>query len=283
LQEPNRDYFRAEEQTLPPEDAWGRVQLSRHEKRPYSLDYISRIFSSFRQIHGDRKFADDPALVGGFALLDGTPVMVIGQQKGRNTRERLFRNYGMPKPEGYRKALRLMLLAEKFNRPILTFVDTPGAYPGIGAEERGQAEAIAFNLRTMSRLRVPFVVSVLGEGGSGGALAIGMGDRVLMLENSVYSVISPESCSAILWKDQEHAKEAAQLLHLTAPDLHHFGLIDEIVPEPPGGAHEDWDQAAANLKATILAHLKSVQHLDPEHRCDLRFQKFRRMGEFLET
>jgi acetyl-CoA carboxylase carboxyl transferase subunit alpha len=283
LQDPNRDYFRAEEQTVIPEGAWGRVQLSRHERRPYALDYISRIFSSFREIHGDRKFGDDSAVIGGFAVLDGISVMVIGQQKGRNTRERLFRNYGMPKPEGYRKALRLMLLAEKFNRPVLTLVDTPGAYPGIGAEERGQAEAIAYNLRTMSRLRVPLVACVLGEGGSGGALAIGMGDRVLMLENSVYSVISPESCSAILWKDQQHAKEAAELLHLTAPDLLHFGLIDEIVPEPAGGAHENWDRAAANLKMALLSHLEAVMPLDPETRCDLRFQKFRRMGEFLDT
>ena len=262
--------------------AWNRVQLSRHEKRPYSLDYFQRIFTSFREIHGDRKFADDPAMVAGFALFEGTPVMVIGQQKGRTTKERLYRNYGMSKPEGYRKALRLMLLAEKFNRPVLCFIDTPGAYPGIGAEERGQAEAIALNLRTMASLSVPIIVSVLGEGGSGGALAIGIGDRVLILENSIYSVISPESCSAILWKDQDHAKEAAELLHLTAPDLLRFGVVDEIVPEPPGGAQEDWDAAAAILKERLAHHLASLRLLKPEERRALRYQKFRRMGAFLD-
>jgi len=262
--------------------AWNRVQLSRHEKRPYSLDYFQRIFTTFREIHGDRKFADDPAIVAGFAIFEGMPVMVIGQQKGRTTKERLYRNYGMSKPEGYRKALRLMLLAEKFNRPIFCFIDTPGAYPGIGAEERGQAEAIALNLRTMASLSVPIIVSVLGEGGSGGALAIGVGDRVLILENSIYSVISPESCSAILWKDQEHAKEAAELLHLTAPDLLRFGVVDEIVPEPPGGAQEDWDAAAALLKGRLANHLASLLLLKPEERRALRYQKFRRMGAFLD-
>ncbi|MFB3905637.1 MAG: acetyl-CoA carboxylase carboxyltransferase subunit alpha [Acidobacteriota bacterium] len=282
MQDPEPDYYGIEEQAPVPQDAWARVQLSRHEKRPYSLDYIQRMFTSFHELHGDRKFADDPAVVGGFALLDGLPVMVIGQQKGRSTRERLYRNYGMPKPEGYRKALRLMTLAEKFQRPVLTLIDTPGAYPGIGAEERGQAEAIATNLRAMARLRVPIVTSVLGEGGSGGALAIGMGDRVLMLENAIYSVISPESCSAILWKDQEHAKEAAEMLHLTAPDLLRFRVIDTIVSEPPGGAHQDWDQAAANLKKAILASLDTVCNLDDEERCQLRFEKFRRMGDFID-
>ena len=282
MQDPEPDYYSVEEQAPVPQDAWARVQLSRHEKRPYSYDYIQRMFSSFHELHGDRKFADDPAVIGGFALLDGLPVMVIGQQKGRSTRERLYRNYGMPKPEGYRKALRLMMLAEKFKRPVLTLIDTPGAYPGIGAEERGQAEAIATNLRVMGRLRVPIIASVLGEGGSGGALAIGMGDRVLMLENAIYSVISPESCSAILWKDQEHAKEAAEMLHLTAPDLLRFRVIDSIVPEPSGGAHQDWDQAAANLKRAILTCLEAVGHLDEEERCRLRFAKFRQMGEFID-
>jgi len=282
MQDPEPDYYSVEEQAPVPQDAWARVQLSRHEKRPYSLDYIQRMFSSFHELHGDRKFADDPAVIGGFALLDGMPVMVIGQQKGRTTRERLYRNYGMPKPEGYRKALRLMMSAEKFKRPVVTLIDTPGAYPGIGAEERGQAEAIATNLRAMSRLRVPIISTVLGEGGSGGALAIGMGDRVLMMENAIYSVISPESCSAILWKDQEHAKEAAEMLHLTAPDLLRFRVIDTIVPEPPGGAQQDWDQAAANLKRAILASAAAVCHLDPEDRCELRFAKFRRMGEFID-
>ena len=263
--------------------AWDHVQLSRHEKRPYTLDYVKRIFQSFREIHGDRKFADDPAIVGGPAVLEGKPVMVIGQQKGRKTRERLHRNYGMPKPEGYRKALRLMHLAEKFHRPILTFVDTPGAYPGIGAEERGQAQAIAYNLRSMAQLRVPVIVTVLGEGGSGGALAIGVGDRILILEYSIYSVISPESCSAILWKDQQHAQEAAENLKLTAQDLSRYGLVDEIVPEPSGGAHLDWDQAAATLKKHLLRNLEISSRINPEERLVARFEKFRRMGEFLES
>ncbi|RPI22737.1 MAG: acetyl-CoA carboxylase carboxyltransferase subunit alpha [Acidobacteria bacterium] len=283
MHDPRRDDYRIEDEAPSYQGAWARVQLSRHEKRPYTLDYIQRIFSSFHELHGDRKFADDPSVIGGFALLDTRPVMVIGQQKGRTTRERLFRNYGMPKPEGYRKALRLMQLAEKFGRPVITLIDTPGAYPGIGAEERGQAEAIATNLRTMARLRVPIITSVLGEGGSGGALAIGMGDRVLMLENAIYSVISPESCSAILWKDQEHAREAAEMLHLTAPDLLQFRVIDEIVPEPPGGAQLDWDVAAANLKVAIVSNLKAVEHLGEEERCNLRFAKFRKMGEFIDA
>ena len=262
--------------------AWGEVQLSRHPERPYFLDYVPHLFDSFRQIHGDRKFADDPALVGGFALLDGQPVMVIGQQKGRDTKERLFRNYGMSKPEGYRKAHRLMLLAEKFGRPVLTFIDTPGAYPGIGAEERGQAEAIALNLRTMAALTVPVIATVLGEGGSGGALGIGVGDRVLMLEHSIYSVISPESCSAILWKDQEHVQEAAETLRLTAGHLFEFGIIDEIVPEPRGGAHRNREQAASLLLQSLAPHLREIQALDACQRLDLRFQKFRRLGEYLE-
>jgi acetyl-CoA carboxylase carboxyl transferase subunit alpha len=262
--------------------AWDHVLISRHEKRPHSLDYIQRIFSSFREIHGDRKYADDPAIVGGFAVLEGKPVMVIGQQKGRNTRERLHRNYGMPKPEGYRKALRLMLLAEKFNRPVLTLVDTPGAYPGTGAEERGQAEAIAFNLRTMAQLRIPVIVTVLGEGGSGGALAIGLGDRVLMLEHAVYSVISPESCSAILWKDQQHAREAAENLRLTARHLFRFGIIDEIVSEPEDGAHSDWDEAAGILKERLLHNLELVSGLSAQERTAVRYQKFRVMGRFVE-
>jgi acetyl-CoA carboxylase carboxyl transferase subunit alpha len=266
----------------PEKSAWDHVLISRHEKRPHTLDYIQRIFSSFREIHGDRKYADDPAIVGGFAVLEGKPVMVIGQQKGRNTRERLHRNYGMPKPEGYRKALRLMLLAEKFNRPVLTLVDTPGAYPGTGAEERGQAEAIAFNLRTMAQLRIPVIVTVLGEGGSGGALAIGLGDRVLMLEHAVYSVISPESCSAILWKDQQHAREAAENLRLTARHLFRFGIIDEIVSEPEDGAHSDWDEAAGILKERLLHNLELVSGLSAQERTAARYQKFRVMGRFLE-
>jgi acetyl-CoA carboxylase carboxyl transferase subunit alpha len=262
--------------------AWDHVQLSRHENRPYTLDYIERLFTSFRPIHGDRNFADDKAMVGGMALFEDQPVMVIGQQKGRNTKERLYRNYGMAKPEGYRKAIRLMRIAEKFNRPILTFIDTPGAYPGIGAEARGQAEAIAYNLRAMAELKVPIVATVLGEGGSGGALAIGLADRILMLEHSIYSVISPESCSAILWKDQEHAKEAAQALRLTPPDLARFEIVDEVVPEPPEGAHTDWDAAATRLKESLLRHLEELRGQSPQKRVRLRFEKFRCMGEFVE-
>lgn len=262
--------------------AWENVQLARHQDRPYTLDFISRLFTSFRPIQGDRKFGDDPALIGGMALFEGQPVMVIGQQKGRNTKERLYRNYGMAKPEGYRKAIRLMRLAEKFNRPIFTFVDTPGAYPGIGAEARGQAEAIARNLRAMSRLRVPIVVTVLGEGGSGGALALSLGDRILMLEHSIYSVISPESCSAILWKDQDHAKEAAEALRLTAKDMLSFKVIDEIVPEPPEGSHTDWDKAASLLKPVLLRNLEALRHQSVEERLTARFEKFRHIGEHLE-
>ncbi len=262
--------------------AWEQIQLARNQDRPYTLDYITRLFSSFRPIHGDRKFKDDPAMVGGMALFDGQPVMVIGQQKGRNTKDRLYRNYGMAKPEGYRKSIRLMSLAEKFNRPIFTFIDTPGAYPGLGAEARGQAQAIADNLRAMVRLRVPIVVTVLGEGGSGGALAISLGDRVLMLEHSIYSVISPESCSAILWKDQEHVQEAAQALRLTAQDLLKFKLIDEIVPEPPGGAHLDWDEAAAILKMALQRNLKAIRNMGPDERLAARFEKFRSVGNVLE-
>ncbi len=262
--------------------AWDNVQLSRHEQRPYTLDYFKRIFSIFRPLHGDRKYADDTAMVGGLAILGDRPVMVLGQQKGRNTKERLYRNYGMSKPEGYRKSIRLMKLAEKFNRPVMTFVDTPGAYPGMGAEERGQAEAIAYNLRAMSRLRVPIVVTILGEGGSGGALAIGVGDRILMLQHSIYSVISPESCSAILWKDQQHAEQAAHSLKLTAKDLQRFGVIDEIVPEPQEGAHADWDKAAAILKDHLIRNLEEISHLSTEELLKVRREKFRRLGVFQE-
>ena len=260
--------------------AWDHVQLSRHENRPYTLDYISRIFSGFREIHGDRRYGDDTAIVGGMAYLNDHPVMVLGQQKGRNTKERLFRNYGLPNPEGYRKAIRLMHLAEKYGRPVLTFIDTPGAYPGIGAEERGQAQAIAENLRSMAAVRVPIVVSVLGEGGSGGALAIGVGDKVLMLEHAIYSVISPESCSAILWKDQDHAKEAADALKLTATHLHRFKVIDEIVPEPPGGAQGDWDGAAALLKDRLVANLEKLNGFSADELLARRYERFRRIGEY---
>jgi len=261
-------------------DAWQHVQLSRDEARPYTLDYIKRIFEGFREIHGDRRYGDDKAIIGGMAFLDGQPVMIVGHQKGRNTRERLYRNYGMPKPEGYRKAIRLMHLAEKFGRPILTFVDTPGAYPGIGAEKRGQAQAIADNLRSMAMIRVPIIVTVLGEGGSGGALAIGVGDRVLMLEHAIYSVISPESCSAILWKDQDHAKEAAENLRLTAKHLLRFKVIDEIVPEPPDGAHRDWDRAAGLLKDSLVRNLEELGETDADELLARRYQRFRLLGEF---
>lgn len=261
-------------------NAWERVKLARHEKRPYTLDYINLIFTDFVEIHGDRRFADDPAMVAGLARFHGKPCVVIGHQKGRTTRQRQQRNFGMPKPEGYRKALRVMKLAEKFNRPIFTFIDTPGAYPGIDAEERGQAEAIAYNLREMARLRVPVIVTVTGEGGSGGALAIGVGDAVMMLENSIYSVISPESCSAILWRDQEHSEEAARALRLTAPDLLQFGLIDRIVPEPQGGAQADHEAMAERLDAALTEALASVSDLSNEERVARRYDKFRAMGDF---
>lgn len=263
--------------------AWDQVQLSRHEQRPYTLDYLSRIFTNFREIHGDRRYSDDKAIVGGMALLEGSPVMVIGQQKGRNTKERLYRNYGMPRPEGYRKALRLMRLAEKFGRPILCFVDTPGAYPGIGAEERGQAQAIAENLLVMAQIRVPIIVTVLGEGGSGGALAIGVGNKVLMMEHSIYSVISPESCSAILWKDQEHAREAAEALKLSSEHLHRFNVVDEIVPEPEGGAQNDWDVAAEALKNALIRSLEELSGMSAEELIRHRYERFRRIGEIAEN
>jgi acetyl-CoA carboxylase carboxyl transferase subunit alpha len=261
-------------------NAWERVKLARHDKRPYTLDYIENIFTDFREIHGDRRFADDSAMVTGMARFHDEPCVVIGHQKGRTTKSRQTRNFGMPKPEGYRKALRVMKIAEKFHRPIFTFIDTPGAYPGIDAEERGQAEAIAYNLREMARLRVPVIVTVTGEGGSGGALAIGVGDKVLMLENAIYSVISPESCSAILWRDQEHAEEAAKALRLTAPDLLQFGLIDEIVPEPAGGANADYQAMAARLDTALVAALASVRDLGYAERIARRYHKFRTMGKF---
>jgi acetyl-CoA carboxylase carboxyl transferase subunit alpha len=261
---------------------WERVKLARHEKRPYTLDYIGLLFTDFLEIHGDRRFGDDQALVAGFAKFHDLPCVVLGHQKGRTTKQRQQRNFGMPKPEGYRKALRIMKLAEKFNRPIFTFIDTPGAYPGIDAEERGQAEAIAYNLREMAKLRVPVIVTVAGEGGSGGALAIGVGDKVLMLENSIYSVISPEPCSAILWRDQEHAEEAAKALRLTAKDLLEFGLIDAIVPEPKGGAHTDDKKMAEILDQALTEALNETYHLSDEERLNLRYKKFRAMGKFEE-
>jgi len=261
-------------------NAMERVQLARHDRRPYALDLISRIFTDFTELKGDRRFRDDPALVGGFAFFDGRAVMVIAHQKGRDMRERQARNFGMPKPDGYRKAIRLMKVAEKFGRPIFTFIDTPGAYPGIDAEERGQAEAIAVNLREMARITTPIIVTITGEGGSGGALAIGLGDEVNILENAVYSVITPEGCSAILWKDAARAPDAAESLKITAEDLLQLGVVDRIVPEPPGGAHDDWDTTAATLKIILSEALAKSELLDATARTKARYDKFRKMGDF---
>jgi acetyl-CoA carboxylase carboxyl transferase subunit alpha len=257
---------------------WQRVQLARHPDRPYTLDYIDRITTDFIELHGDRYFRDDKAIVGGFARLDGRTVMIIGHQKGRDTKSNLYRNFGMPNPEGYRKALRLMNLAEKFNRPIITMLDTPGAYPGLEAEERGQAEAIARNLFEMSRLRVPIIVAIIGEGASGGALGIGVGDRILMMENAWYSVISPESCSSILWRSWDYKEQAAEALRLTAPDLVEQKIIDRIIPEPLGGAHRDPDEAARRLKEALLEELKSLSRLNRDKLVEKRVQKFGAMG-----
>jgi acetyl-CoA carboxylase carboxyl transferase subunit alpha len=255
-----------------------RVQVARHPKRPYTLDYLRTVFSDFVELHGDRLFRDDPAIVGGWARLDGHPVMVIGHQKGRDTKENLRRNFGMSHPEGYRKARRLMKLAEKFHAPVVTLVDTPGAYPGIGAEERGQAEAIARNLLEMAGLRTPIVTAIIGEGGSGGALGLGLGDRVMMLENAVYSVISPEGCAAILWKDASQRERAAEALRITAPDLLELGVIDEIVPEPPGGAHADPDAAAEALGAALRRHLLQLRRLKLVKLLKRREEKYLSMG-----
>lgn len=265
-----------------PSPAWQRVQLARHPKRPHTLDYIQYMLSDFQEIHGDRAYGDDPAIVCGAGLLDGTPIMIVGQQKGRDTKQKLFRNFGMPKPEGYRKALRVMKLAAKFGRPILTLLDTPGAYPGIDAEERGQAEAIALSLREMARLSSPIVVVVIGEGGSGGALALGVGNRIYMMENSIYSVISPESCAAIIYRDAGKAEQAANALKLTAPDLLANGLIDGIVPEPPGGAQENYEAAAAALKDTIKTALAGLAGMTAQQLINERYDKFRKMGNFFE-
>ena len=257
---------------------WQRCQLARHPKRPYTLDYIQRICDRFEELHGDRRFADDAAIVGGFAWIDGNPVMLIGQEKGRDTKAKVLRNFGMSKPEGYRKALRLMQMAQKFKRPILCLIDTMGAYPGVEAEERGQAEAIARNLIEMAKLEVPVVAVVIGEGGSGGALALGVADRVLMMENAVYSVITPEGCASILWKDAAQAPKAAEALKLTAPRLMELGVIDGIVPEPLGGAHTDWDAAAAALKDAISEAFGELNDLSAEDLVEQRYQKFARMG-----
>jgi acetyl-CoA carboxylase carboxyl transferase subunit alpha len=261
---------------------WQRVQLARHPDRPYSLDYIYLMTSNFLELHGDRGFKDDKAIVGGFAQLDEFKVMIIGHQKGRDTKTNVYRNFGMPNPEGYRKALRLMKLAEKFGKPVITMIDTPGAYPGLEAEERGQAEAIAKNLFEMSRLKVPIIVVIIGEGASGGALGIGVGDRILMLENCWYSVISPESCSSILWRSWDYKEQAAEALKLTAPDLLEQKIIDRIVPEPLGGAHKDHQEAAKMLKSVLIEELQQIVKLKPEKLIDSRLEKFGKMGAFVE-
>ena len=260
--------------------AWQRVLLARHPKRPHSLDYIERLFSDFQEIHGDRAFGDDSAIVAGLAHFEHRPVAIVAEQKGRDTKQKLLRNFGMPKPEGYRKALRIMQLAAKFRRPVITLLDTPGAYPGIDAEERGQAEAIARNLREMSRLPVPVISVCIGEGGSGGALALGVGNVVLMLENAVYSVISPESCAAIIYRDSGKAEQAAAALRLTAEDLQSYQLIDGIVPEPEGGAQENPDAAAQNLRGFLRRHLDDLGAMSPEQLVQHRYAKFRKMGNF---
>jgi acetyl-CoA carboxylase carboxyl transferase subunit alpha len=259
--------------------AWQRTQLARHPQRPYTLDYIKLLFTDFSEMFGDRNFADDPAIVAGMARFQGRPVAVVGHQKGRDTKQKLARNFGMPKPEGYRKALRVMRLAAKFGRPIFSFVDTPGAYPGIDAEERGQAEAIAHNLREMARLPVPVIVTITGEGGSGGALAIAVGDRVLMLENAIYSVISPEGCASIMWRDAAKAESAAAALKITAQSLLEMGIVDQIVSEPEGGAHHDHESAAKLLEPHLVIALRDLSAQPAERLISSRYDKFRRMGD----
>jgi acetyl-CoA carboxylase carboxyl transferase subunit alpha len=260
--------------------AWQRAQIARHPQRPYALDFIRLLFTDFMELHGDRAFGEDPAIVAGFARFHGRPVAVLGHQKGRDTKQRLLRNFGQPKPEGYRKALRVMQLAAKFSRPVFTFVDTQGAYPGIDAEERGQAEAIAHNLREMARLPVPIIVTVTGEGGSGGALAIAVGDKVSILENAFYSVISPEGCAAIMWRDATKAETAAAALKITAKELAEMGLVDEIVPEPEGGAHVDHEATARLLDPVLERNLLELTQITPRELTESRYKKFRRMGQF---
>ncbi len=265
---------------VPVSPAWERVQRARHPKRPHASDYIERLITGFQELHGDRLFGDDAAMIGGMGFFEGEPVMIVAEQKGRDTKQKLHRNFGMPKPEGYRKAIRLMELAAKFGRPVITLMDTPGAYPGLDAEERGQAEAIARSLREMSRLPVPVIAVCIGEGGSGGALALGVANKVYMLENAVYSVISPESCAAIIWRDSTKAELAATALRLTAEDLLRLGLIDGIIPEPAGGAHEDYEGSAAALRSALKQSLQELSPLDPEQLVQQRYDKFRKMGNF---
>jgi acetyl-CoA carboxylase carboxyl transferase subunit alpha len=261
---------------------WEKVELARHPQRPYTLDYVANIFTDYSEIHGDRGFSDDAAIIVGMARFHGQECLVVGQQKGRDTKQKIYRNFGMPSPEGYRKALRAMRIAEKFRRPIFTFVDTPGAYPGLGAEERGQAEAIAHNLREMARLKVPIIVTITGEGGSGGALAIAIGDRVLMMENAIYSVISPEGCASIMWRDATKKELAATALKITAKDLDQMGMIDTIVPEPHGGAHTDHLEAAHLFDLELQKSLSEVQQLTVDQMLDARYQKFRKMAQYFK-
>ncbi len=283
LEELNTKLAEVKQQVYSNLTPWQRVQLSRHPERPYTLFYINEMCNSFTELHGDRMFGDDKAIVGGFGDLNGRTVMFIGHQKGTDTKSRQYRNFGMANPEGYRKALRLMKLAEKFSKPVVCLIDTPGAFPGIEAEERGQAEAIARNLFEMSKLKVPIVCAIIGEGASGGALGIGVGDRILMLENTWYSVISPESCSSILWRSWEHKEKAAEQLHLTATDMLYFRLVDEIVEEPLGGAHKDPKRMAHTLKERILKNLKDLDQLSPSGRVTQRIDKFTAMGKFEEA
>ncbi|MBI5415736.1 MAG: acetyl-CoA carboxylase carboxyltransferase subunit alpha [Candidatus Omnitrophica bacterium] len=262
---------------------WQRVQIARHPERPFTLDYIRMLTSDFIELHGDRQFADDLAIVAGFARINGTKVMVMGHQKGRDTKQNLLRNFGCAHPEGYRKAMRLMLMAEKFGLPVVIFIDTPGAYPGVGAEERGQAQAIAENLRDMVDLKTPIVATIIGEGGSGGALGIGIADRVCILQHAYYSVISPEGCASILWRNAIKAPLAAEALKITAENLREFGVVDQIIPEPLGGAHHDADKTAAHLKETILKYIKELSSLPVPELLEQRYNKFRKIGAFLET
>jgi acetyl-CoA carboxylase carboxyl transferase subunit alpha len=261
-------------------NAWQRTELARHAQRPYTLDYVQRMFTDFSELHGDRCFGDDPAIICGLARYHGEEVMVIGHQKGRDTKQRVYRNFGQANPEGYRKALRFMKLAEKFSRPVFTFIDTTGAYPGLGAEERGQAEAIARNLREMARLSVPIITTITGEGGSGGALALAVSDRVFMMENAVYSVISPEGCASIMWRDASKKELAAQALRITAPDLMEMAIIDEIIPEPSGGAHADHDAASALVDQVLLRHFNELKKQPAKQLMDGRYKKFREMARF---
>lgn len=263
-------------------NAWEKTELARHPQRPYPLDYIERIFTEWSEIHGDRGYADDPAIICGMARFHGEDVMIVGHQKARDTKQKVYRNFGMPNPEGYRKALRVMKIAEKFGRPLFTFVDTPGAYPGLGAEERGQAEAIAHNLKEMARLQIPIITTITGEGGSGGALAIAIADHVLMMENAIYSVISPEGCASIMWRDSTKKELAAQALRITAPDLIELGCIDGTVPEPEGGAHLDHEAAAAMLDASLQEHLSELKKSSVKDLVAARYTKFRKMAQFFQ-